>query len=981
MAHMMPPHPDPNMAPSSLQSALQIGPNQQPPPSLQQQQPPPHPGQQSASRKRRKVNENGEEVPHPAEPRRLRRSHEACARCRSKKIKCDSKHPRCTACATAGTACQQEDRHRQTLTPRGHTERLERQLLQCEALLKRHYPGFTLDDIDNFLAREGIELDISDNAVSVSFQFAPNSPQSSSGRGFPLRTEGPPPQMGDSPRNYYQVPPPPPPHPGQPPMMSGYHGPVPMHYGPGPHNPYGPGPHPPPNMPMPGPPPSGYDPRMAPPFQHPLVPPGTPQRPTSPHEIPGADPYSRDMYSAQALAKTFGVSAGIMNDVDIPPVDKEDLAVGSSALISGRDHSEPSSLPRDPTKWVTVTMRRNSIVSPSIASPGSSPAHPATSQSIAIFLPKSREMVQQILGAYFQHLNFHRPVLLRHEFEGKLNALYDGQALPHDPGLICCVYLVMALGTLSELNHRVSKLDNSGHGSATSTVAKNLMPPDWPEHEEFFQFALAVKPDLRVTVSSLQALILLQWYLYTERQGRTLWRLIGSLVRLAIELGLHHDPTSQGNVFSDEECQLRIRLWAIVLVHDRGTSILLGRPLAIAPSDSNTPRPTRGQGTDISEHFVLSAPIAEIQADIINSLYAPTRQTAGSIVRHASRITKSMVVFKKQLPDHYKWYFGGTEEWSVDKRTQLVAKIGQDEGLTLLKIGITKVLLLRALFSSKELEYGQRHRALVDAIVTSHNIIVVHNQLIRYPDIAFFVAPIPLHIAAMVILYGHMSRCDRIPRQTALEDVWMALDMLPSFRWRWEGKDLSGGHPLIAKLAEKVLDANLHQVAPTSALMLLSEDDWEGEGIKGEGAGQQGQTPVTPKMGPAQYGPVGHTSPYGPPGPQGPGGQVVKGSPNSQAHGGPGGHPGGPQANGGQGHDMPDVPPYYFYPLYNGSEGGAGAGMPAIGPYGYQASQDQYVLEEKESISPTVSTAQMHWANGQPPQQRPAGQFAPPPQG
>ncbi|KAI9066113.1 hypothetical protein FKP32DRAFT_1589993 [Trametes sanguinea] len=42
------------------------------------------------------------------------------------------------------------------------------------------------------------------------------------------------------------------------------------------------------------------------------------------------------------------------------------------------------------------------------------------------------------------------------------------------------------------------------------------MPPDWPEHEEFFQFALAVKPDLRVTVSSLQALILLHWYLYTE---------------------------------------------------------------------------------------------------------------------------------------------------------------------------------------------------------------------------------------------------------------------------------------------------------------------------------------------------------------------------------------------------------------------------------------------------------------------------------
>lgn len=237
----------------------------------------------------------------------------------------------------------------------------------------------------------------------------------------------------------------------------------------------------------------------------------------------------------------------------------------------------------------------------------------------------------------------------------------------------------------------------------------------------------------------------------------------------------------------------------------------------------------------------------------------------------------------------------------------------------------------------------------------------MHNQLIRYPDIAFFVAPIPLHIAAMVILYGHMSRCDVIPKQTALEDVWMALDMLPSFRWRWEGKDLSGGHPLIAKLAEKVLDANLHQVAPTGAPMLLSEQDWDSEGsMKPQGGQQPGQAPATPKMGPAQYGGMGHTSPYVqhgvPPGP----GPAVKGS--------PGGGPGGGGAGGGgemNGHQkMPEVPPFYFYPLYNGQDGTANGGV-QVGPYGYQSAQDQYVLEEKESISPTVATAQMQWtANG-----------------
>lgn len=151
-------------------------------------------------------------------------------------------------------------------------------------------------------------------------------------------------------------------------------------------------------------------------------------------------------------------------------------------------------------------------------------------------------------------------------------------------------------------------------------------------------------------------------------------------------------------------------------MHDRGTSILLGRPLAIAPSDANTPRPSRSKSnsSDISEHFVLSAPIAEIQADIINSLYAPTTQNASSISRHAIRISKSMVEFRRQLPEGYKLYFNGTENWSTERRAKLVQDITEDQGLTLLKIGITRILLLRALFSSKELDHHLRQNALVD---------------------------------------------------------------------------------------------------------------------------------------------------------------------------------------------------------------------------------------------------------------------------
>jgi len=82
----------------------------------------------------------------------------------------------------------------------------------------------------------------------------------------------------------------------------------------------------------------------------------------------------------------------------------------------------------------------------------------------------------------------------------------------------------------------------------------------------------------------------------------------------------------------------------------------------------------------------------------------------------------------------------------------------------------------------------------------------------------------------MVILFGHMSHCEALLHQVALEDVWMALDMLPSFRWRWERKELNNSHPLIATLAKKVFGVNLRQAGPSSHPVLMPELDLDLEG-------------------------------------------------------------------------------------------------------------------------------------------------------
>ena len=98
MTHILPPHSD-----ISIHSALHMDQRQ---PAQQQQQPQQQPTQQQQQqqqqqpqqqqpqqapsqppKKRRKTDSPHDDVTSPSEPRRLRRSHEACARCRSKKIK------------------------------------------------------------------------------------------------------------------------------------------------------------------------------------------------------------------------------------------------------------------------------------------------------------------------------------------------------------------------------------------------------------------------------------------------------------------------------------------------------------------------------------------------------------------------------------------------------------------------------------------------------------------------------------------------------------------------------------------------------------------------------------------------------------------------------------------------------------------------------------------------------------------------------
>ncbi|KAG8806209.1 hypothetical protein FRC17_005127, partial [Serendipita sp. 399] len=560
------------------------------------------PSATSSPRKRKKTIEGDVES-----IRRLRRSHEACTRCRLKKIKCDSGHPSCGACAAVGVTCQQEDRHRNKFQPRAHQEIIEYQLVQTVAILKKWIPDYDPDRAIYFAQQEGVSLPDApaslptpspSTMVNMTPAMSPSHINSARGVNSHGQNSGhstPAPLMAMNPNPYspshsgsdsFSLRSPveaqlvSPTSPGTPFFRS-------YSFGPNPHAAHAPHPA---SAPTPR-----YDDNAGPPNQSHVR-----RDLEADNGQKGLDPRGRSMANPTAIARGFGVTSRLLedprfNEREPLKVEGDELAPVTTGLSS-----------LHPRLWHSRPFKRGALPSPSFS----------TSELDTVWLPSSRKIANHMVEMYFKRLNHHRPIFEKGNFLRRFELLYSTDAVAMDDvGFICSTYLILALATLSEMHQPEQKPEWVSELKA-----------DWPTHEQLFSRALVVKPELRVTISSLQALLLLQWYLYSERHGRSLWRLVGTLVRLAIELGLHHDPMMQKGTFTPEECTLRVNLWHSVMIHDRGTSVLLGRPYGVDEEFFNTSSPVEVPGS-VSRHFVDSAPLNSVAADIIRSLYRPQTQS------------------------------------------------------------------------------------------------------------------------------------------------------------------------------------------------------------------------------------------------------------------------------------------------------------------------------------------------------------------
>jgi len=111
--------------------------------------------------------------------------------------------------------------------------------------------------------------------------------------------------------------------------------------------------------------------------------------------------------------------------------------------------------------------------------------------------------------------------------------------------------------------------------------------------ENHYRSAMALLGEilaLRASVQTIQILLLLAIYGLRAPRGPGAWPLVGIAMRMCIELGMHRKSMDVPGRDAETEDHLRCVFWSCYCL-DRQTSIILGRPFAVADRDINAEFP------------------------------------------------------------------------------------------------------------------------------------------------------------------------------------------------------------------------------------------------------------------------------------------------------------------------------------------------------------------------------------------------------
>ncbi|KAH8698749.1 putative C6 transcription factor [Talaromyces proteolyticus] len=287
-------------------------------------------------------------------------------------------------------------------------------------------------------------------------------------------------------------------------------------------------------------------------------------------------------------------------------------AVKSSVNTNGSENSSARSSERRPSGSTGSTMRDSFFGLQS---------RPSMKQAA---FPE-RDLADKLVSLYFEHANPQMPILHRGDFMELLDRVYaaeESARIPRDMYLVSIVFAIGAgiifEGRRSTEEENDMKNQNTGSPIRSSKKQKlsgfQFQPEEYHAsavvHLEHFLSSSHLSDAYGGGLDELQAVLLLASFALLRPVAPGLWYIVGVAVRLAIDLGLHHedgtgidaigedDTPNQNQQISPERGRFqwardhRRRLWWCVYSFDRLVSACVGRPFGITDQVITTEFPS-----------------------------------------------------------------------------------------------------------------------------------------------------------------------------------------------------------------------------------------------------------------------------------------------------------------------------------------------------------------------------------------------------
>jgi hypothetical protein len=179
-----------------------------------------------------------------------------------------------------------------------------------------------------------------------------------------------------------------------------------------------------------------------------------------------------------------------------------------------------------------------------------------------------------LLERYFECVDPVYPMIHRQTFYADYEHFW---AMPHpekdrvDASLVAMIFSMLAMGT---------------------QFVTTTSPPERQSTAEFY--VSAAHQSLRMgsylnkaSVRSIQAMVLITYFLINDNHASDGWAFAGILIRQAYAMGLHRDPNIVCPNASIFDKQLRRKLWQAVLLQDTFLTVLLSLPPSATHTDVN----------------------------------------------------------------------------------------------------------------------------------------------------------------------------------------------------------------------------------------------------------------------------------------------------------------------------------------------------------------------------------------------------------